>query len=108
MGDLLLVMAMAAVTFLIRSLLVPLSGRVRFPVLFKQVLVAVPPVVLTALIIPSIFFPIGGGRALSYTNPYLIGGLVTLLVGWFSENLLASILAGLASFFCWKWLLAGI
>ncbi|MCK5349184.1 MAG: AzlD domain-containing protein, partial [Desulfobacula sp.] len=70
-----MVAGMALVTFGIRYIMFPLSGRLRFPELFERGLRYVPPVVLTAIIVPSVLMPTGETLNLKLNNPYLIGAI---------------------------------
>ena len=100
-----LVTGMALVTFSIRYLLLPLSGRVRFSDGMQRALRYVPPSVLTAIIVPATFMPDGQTIDPSWTNPYVIGAAATILIGWFSKNLLITIVGGMAVFAVWQWVL---
>jgi branched-subunit amino acid transport protein len=101
-----LVSGMMLVTFSIRYILLPLSGRIRFSHNMKRALSYVPPAVLTAIIAPAALIPDGRTLDISWTNPYLVGALVTTLIGWFSKNLLITILGGMAAFALWQGVLA--
>lgn len=82
---------MALVTFVIRYVMFPISGRFEFPEIFKQGLRYVPPVVLTAIIVPSVFMPSGETLNLSLSNPYLIGALSACVIGSITKKLLVTI-----------------
>jgi branched-subunit amino acid transport protein len=106
METLLLVGGMAVVTFSIRYILLPLSGRFRFSDGMRRSLAYVPPSVLTAIIVPAALIPDGQTLHLSIDNPYLVGAIVTALIGWFSRNLLITIVGGMAAFAGYQWLLS--
>lgn len=103
METFLLVSGMMAVTFSIRYILLPLSGRIHFSDNIKRALGYVPPAVLTAIIAPAALIPDGRTLDISWTNPYLAGAVVTALIGWFSKNLLITIVGGMAAFALWQW-----
>jgi len=105
MQTLFLVAGMALVTFSIRYILLPLSGRLRFSDGMQRALRYVPPSVLTAIIVPAALMPDGRTLSLSWTNPYLVGALLTVLIGWFSKHLLVTILGGMVGFAVWQWVL---
>lgn len=105
MRDLYLIAGMALVTFAIRYSMFALAGRVEFPARLMAALRYVPPAVLTAIIVPSILVPKGDAISFGYTNPYLVGATVAFGVGWFSKNLLLTILLGMVAFWGWQWLL---
>lgn len=101
-----LITAMALVTFFIRYLMFALGERIKFPELLVQALRYVPPTVLTAITVPAVLMPTGDKIEMSYSNPYLLGALVACTVGWFSQNLLLTIVSGMLAFLGWQWLLA--
>lgn len=101
-----LIGGMALVTFLIRYTMFALGERVRFPDLLIRALRYVPPTVLTAITVPAVLMPGGDKIELSYTNAYLIGALAACGIGWFSQNLLLTIVTGMLTFLGWQWVLA--
>ena len=103
-----LVTGMMLVTFSIRYILLPLSGRIRFSDGMQRALGYVPPAVLTAIIVPAALIPDGQTLSISWTNPYCVGAVVTALIGWFSKNLLITIVGGMAVFALWQWVLTFI
>lgn len=100
-----LVAGMAVVTFAIRYILFPLSGRLNFSNNLKRALGYVPPAVLSAIIVPAALIPDGQTLNFAWTNPYLAGAVMTTLIGWLSKNLLITIVGGMAGFALWQWLL---
>ena len=50
--------------------------------------------------------PDGVHLQLSPANPYLVGACLTALIGWFSKNLLITIVGGMACFWTWQAVLA--
>ncbi len=103
MNEFLLIAGMAAVTFGIRYSMFAVAGRVEFPVGLVNALKYVPPAVLTAIVVPAVLMPGGESINLSYTNAYLIGALVAGVIGWYSKNLLLTIVVGMAVFLGWQW-----
>jgi len=100
-----IVAGMALVTFSIRYVLLPLSGRVRFSPTMQRALSYVPPAVLTAIIVPAALMPDGRYMQLTWRNPYLIGTVLTVVIAWLCRNMLLTILGGMAFFAGWQWLL---
>jgi branched-subunit amino acid transport protein len=105
MNTLFLVAGMAVVTFSIRYILFPLSGRINFSENLKRALGYVPPAVLTAIIVPAALMPDGQALSIAWTNAYLVGAVATIIIGWLSKNMLITILGGMVSFALWQWLL---
>ena len=106
LSEIYMVAGMALVTFLIRYIMFPISGRFRFPDLFERGLRYVPPVVLTAIIVPSVLMPTGDTLNFKLTNPYLIGALAACVVGGLFKNLLLTIVVSMAVFLGFQWILA--
>jgi branched-subunit amino acid transport protein len=105
MRELFLIAGMALVTFAIRYSIFLVAGRVEFPTRLVSALRYVPPTVLTAIIVPAVLIPTGEGVNLNYTNAYLVGALAAFGISWFSQNLLLTIVLGMAAFWGWQWLL---
>jgi branched-subunit amino acid transport protein len=105
MYTLFLVAGMAVVTFSIRYILLPLSGRINFSENLKRALGYVPPAVLTAIIVPAALMPDSRTLSITWTNAYLVGAVATIIIGWISKNMLITIVGGMASFALWQWLL---
>lgn len=98
-----MIAGMAAVTFGIRYIMFPLSGRVKFPELFEKGLAYVPPVVLTAIIVPCVFMPSGGTLNLRLDNPYLIGVITACVIGGIYKKLLVTIIVSMSVFLLAQW-----
>lgn len=108
MNEFLLVAGMALVTFAIRYPLLALVGKIPLPDRVFRALRYVPAAVLTAIIVPAMLFSPGTDLNLSYTNSYLVAGIVAALVSWRSRNLLLTILLGMLSLWVYRWFLAQI
>lgn len=104
METFLMVAGMAVVTFSIRYALLPLSEKVTLTHGIRRALRYVPPVVLTAIIVPAVLIPDGSSYQVSWRNPYLMGAVVTAVIGKATKNLLVTIIAGMAFFAFWQWL----
>lgn len=100
-----LIAAMAMVTFLIRYPLLAISSRIKLPSQLIKALTYLPPAILTAIVVPAVLISTEDKMVLSYTNPKLVGAIAASLVGWWSKNLLATIVIGMTVFLCWQWLL---
>lgn len=105
MNEILLIAGMAFVTYGIRVVLLPAANRMEFPPLLKRALHYVPAAVLTAIIVPAVLMP-GGSIQISLNNAHLMGGLAAVLAGWLTKNLLATIVAGMALFWIWPFIMA--
>ncbi|MFS8629002.1 MAG: AzlD domain-containing protein [Limnochordales bacterium] len=92
---LLIVAAMAAVTYLPRMVpLVWLSGR-DFPPLVMEWLSLLPAALLGALVAQAVFAP-GGALDLSWRNPMIVPAVVAGVVAWRRRSLALTVLSGMA------------
>lgn len=101
-----MIAGMAVVTFGIRYIMFPISGRFKFPELFNRGLKYVPPVVLTAIIVPSVLMPHGNTLNLKLTNPYLVGAIAACAIGGMFKNLLLTIVVSMMVFLVCQWAFA--
>ncbi len=104
MNEVVIIAGMAAVTLLVRYPLLALLGKISLPEPIFRALRYVPPAVLTAIIVPAVLFK-GDQLVISYTNDFLVAGVVSVFVAWRSKNLLLTILVGMATLLVWRWLL---
>jgi branched-subunit amino acid transport protein len=95
-----LVVAAAALgTYALRVSFVTLFGRVdEVPPRVKRVLAFVPPAVLAALVLPELVL-YGHGLSVSLGNDRLVAGLVAAGVAWKTENMLATVVAGMGALY---------
>ena len=106
MNELFLLGGMAIVTFGIRYPAYAVSERLEFSTHLVRFLRYVPPAILAAIVVPSILIPTGNSVNFSYTNARLVSAIITLGFGWFSQNLLLTIVLGMLSFLSWRWFLS--
>lgn len=103
MTEILMITGMALVTFGIRYGAIALSGRIRLSKSLLNALRYVPPVVLTAIVVPAVLMPDGTTLDLAWGNARLVGAIAAFATGWFTQNLLWTIGAGMISFLLWQW-----
>ncbi|MCC7448839.1 MAG: AzlD domain-containing protein [Anaerolineae bacterium] len=110
MNEVVLIGGMALVTFAVRYPVLALLGKIPMPEPIFRALKYVPPAVLTAIILPLIILNKEKGNILdlSFTNHYLIAGIVAGLVAWRSKNLLLTIILGMLALWGWRWLMAAV
>jgi branched-subunit amino acid transport protein len=101
MNEFLLISGMAIVTFLIRYPVLALSGKFQLSEGFLQILRYVPPVVLTAIVVPAVLMP-NNQLSLSYTNARWVGAIAAVAIGLWRKNLLLTIVVGMAVFLGWQ------
>ena len=97
------ILGAGAVTFALRLSLIALLGRIRIPPSFGRALRFVPAAVLTAVVIPLLFYE-NGVLQFSLGNERLLAGLVAALIAWRTRNVLFTLGGGMATL----WILQAI
>ena len=85
------------VTYFSRMAMVCLINREMLGPKVKQVLNYVPAAVFPAIIFPGVFFN-DFGTLVAISDPKIYGAVVTLVVGFYSKSIIATILSGLLSY----------
>ncbi|MFM0349378.1 AzlD domain-containing protein [Paraburkholderia sp. RL17-347-BIC-D] len=102
MNYVVLILGMAAITWVIRAAVFVLGDRLVFPPLVRTALGFVPVTVLTAIIVPMAVSPHGSDAELTWRNPQLVGALAAVLVSALTRRPLLTIAVGLTVFFIWQ------
>ena len=92
-----------AVTFALRLSFIALLGRTGTPHSFGRALRFVPAAVLTAVVIPLLFYE-DGALEVSLGNERLLAGLVAALIAWRTRSVLFTLGGGMATL----WILQAI
>ena len=85
------------VTYLSRMTMIALIDREMLGDKVKRVLNYVPAAVFPAIIFPGVFIN-DIGQMVEATDPKIYGAIVALIVGFYSKNVIATILSGLLSY----------
>jgi branched-subunit amino acid transport protein len=85
----------AAVTFALRLSFIVLLGRIEVPPFLERALRYVPAAVLTAVVIPLLFYQ-EGALDVSLGNERLLAGLLAALIAWRTRNVLLTLGGGMA------------
>ena len=85
------------ITYFTRMTMVALISRDMLGDKIKAVLEYVPSAVFPAIIFPGIFIN-DYGTFIEMNDPKIFGAIVAILVGYFSRNVIATILSGLFSY----------
>ena len=85
------------ITYFMRMSMVALVNRNLLSDKIKAVLAYVPSAVFPAIIFPGIFIN-DYGTFIEINDPKIFGAIVAILVGYFSRNVIATILSGLFSY----------
>ncbi len=90
------ILALAAGTFLLRSLPLWLHGRTPAPRWLERLLRHVPAAALTALVVPASLYTKTNG-AYEVAPARIIAASVALVVAWKTRNMLWTLVAGMAA-----------
>ena len=84
-------------TYFTRMTMIALVSRDMLGDRIKEVLSYVPSAVFPAIIFPAIFIN-DYGSFIEMNDPKIFGAIVAIVVGYFSKNVIATILSGLISY----------
>ena len=84
-------------TYFMRMTMIALVDRDMLGDKIKAVLEYVPSAVFPAIIFPAIFIS-DYGAFVEMNDPKIFGAIVAIIVGYFSKNIIATILSGLISY----------
>lgn len=98
------ILGVAACTFLLRASFIVFADPHRFPRRFRQALTFVPPAVLAAIVTPGLLL-VDGAFDLSGNNPRWIAGVLAIVVGARSRNALATIGTGMVGLWLLQWVM---
>ena len=84
-------------TYFTRMTMIALVRRDLLGEKIKAVLAYVPSAVFPAIIFPGVFID-DYGTFIEMNDPKIFGAIVAILVGYFSRNVIATILSGLSSY----------
>ena len=85
-----------AATFALRLSFIALLGRIEVPPVLERALRNVPAAVLTAVVVPLLFYQ-DGALELSLGNERLLAGLIAVLIAWLTRNVLLVLGGGMAA-----------
>ena len=97
MNNWILIISCGLITFLTRFSMIALLKKEMFNDRIREVLSFVPSAIFPAIIFPAIFLDSSGDFQLE-NNPKIMAAVIAMLIGIISKNLIATIIAGLASY----------
>ena len=97
MSDWALIIYCGLITFFTRFSMIALLKKEMFNDRIREILSFVPSAIFPAIIFPAIFLDNFGTIQLE-DNPKILAAIIAMLVGIFSRSILATIFAGLASY----------
>ena len=92
-----LIICCGLITFLTRFSMIALLKKEMFNDRIREILSYVPSAIFPAIIFPLVFLDDIGNLELN-NNPKILAALVSIVVGFFSRNVLATIFTGLISY----------
>ncbi|MEM6596938.1 MAG: AzlD domain-containing protein [Cyanobacteria bacterium P01_C01_bin.69] len=101
MNEVLLILGMMLVTFFIRYVMFGASSRITLSPDFLSALRYVPPVVLSAIVVPEVLLS-DGALSVGVMNARLVGAIAAIVISYVTRNLLLTIIVGMAVFFGWQ------
>ncbi len=102
--EIILIVAMLAVTYLPRMLPFALASRIRLPMWMQEAMSYVPIAVLTVIIVQTSLFK-QDQLQLTLTNPYIWAAFAAFVVARIQAKLFITVLSGLIVFFIAKLML---
>ena len=97
MSNITLIIYCGLITFLTRFSMIALLKKEMFNDRIREVLSYVPSAIFPAIIFPAIFLD-NNGSILIEDNPKILAAIIAMCVGIYSRNIIATIFAGLASY----------
>ena len=85
------------ITFFSRYLMIAILKKEMFTDRIREILSFVPSAIFPAIIFPPIFLDNSGSLDLE-NNPKILAAIFAILVGYLSKNIIATIFAGLTSY----------
>lgn len=91
------ILGAGAVTFALRLSFIALLGRIKkIPLLLERALRFVPAAVLTAVVVPLLFYK-DGALDFSLGNERLVAGVVAALIAWRTRSVLLTLGGGMTT-----------
>ena len=97
MNNWILIISCGLITFLTRFSMIALLKKEMFNDRIREILSFVPSAIFPAIIFPAIFLDSSGDFQLE-NNPKIMAAIIAMLIGIISKNIIATIIAGLASY----------
>ena len=97
MSNWLLIIYCGLITFLTRFSMIALLKKEMFNDRIREILSFVPSAIFPAIIFPAIFLNNSGDFQLE-NNPKIMAAIIAMLIGIISQNIIATIISGLASY----------
>ena len=99
-----LIAGMFLVTFGARYPILALANRFSLPQPVLDALRFIPPAVLAAIVAPALLISDAGMVDVALSNRFLVAGIVAAVVAWQRQNLLLTIVVGMAMVWIWPYM----
>ena len=97
MSDWTLIVCCGLITFFTRFSMIAILKKEMFNDRIREILSYVPSAIFPAIIFPAIFLDNSGSIQLA-ENPKILAAIIAMLIGIFTRNIIATIFAGLVSY----------
>ena len=97
MSNITLIIYCGLITFLTRFSMIALLKKEMFNDRIREILSFVPSAIFPAIIFPAIFLD-SSGLVQIENNPKILASMIAIIIGVFSKNIIATIVAGLAAY----------
>lgn len=101
MNEVFLIVGMMLATFSVRYIMFGASSYIKLSPALLNALRYVPPVVLSAIVVPEVLLS-NGELSVGFMNARLVAAIAAILISYFTRNLLLTITVGMAVFFVWQ------
>lgn len=101
MNEGLLILGMMLATFSVRYVMFGASSRIQLSPTLLNALRYVPPVVLSAIVVPEVLLS-DGELSIGVMNARLVGAIAAIIISYTTRNLLLTIVIGMVVFFGWQ------
>ena len=103
LGLWIVILAVGALNFMSRASFIALFSRWPMPPLVARALRFVPVAMLTAIVVPPVFFRAAGAADPGLDNAKLLAALVAAAVAWRTRSVTATIAVGMATLWLTQW-----
>lgn len=103
----LLIVSLSLLAFLLRGTFLIFGSKLTLPASFDRIFRYVPAAILAAFVGPA-FVKNDGVLDYSLSNPYLLAGLVAIVVAARTKSILTTLVVGMVSLWGFRWLLASL
>ena len=97
MSNWVLILYCGLITYLTRFSMIALIKKEMFNERIREILSFVPSAIFPAIIFPAIFIN-DYGAFIEMNDPKIFAAIIAIVVGYFSKNVIATILSGLISY----------